>query len=55
MVKGSSVVSLGVEVGGGGLVGHVGLWLLGGFADRLGVGEVLSGALGVNRPVKNQG
>ena len=44
MVKGNSVVSVGVEVGGGGLVGHVGLWLLGRFADRLGVGKVLSEA-----------
>ena len=42
MVKGNSVPKLGLEVGGGGVVGHVGLFLLGGFADRLGVGKTLS-------------
>ena len=46
MVKGNSTVPVGVEVGGGGLVGHVGLYLLGRFADRLGVGEVLSAPFG---------
>ena len=46
MVKGNSVPVLGVEVGGGGLVGHVGLYLLGRFADRLGVGEGLSEGFG---------
>ena len=35
MVKGNSVPVLGVEVGGGGLVGHVGLylWSCPGFVD----------------------
>ena len=42
MVKGNSVPKLGLEVGGGDGVGHVGLHLLGGFADRLGVGKTLS-------------
>ena len=45
MVKGNSTVPVGVEVGGG-LVGHVGLYLLGRFADRMGVGEVLSAPFG---------
>ena len=32
MVKANSSLRLRVEVGGGGQVGHVGLWLLGRFA-----------------------
>ena len=35
-------------MGGGGQVGHVGLWLLGRFADRMRVGEVLSEAFGAS-------
>ena len=46
MVKANSSLALKVEVGGGAQVGHVGLWLLGRFADRLRVGEVLSEAFG---------
>ena len=36
MVKGNSTTLVGVEVADGGVVGHVGLHLLGWFADRLG-------------------
>ncbi len=39
-----------VEAGGTQVVGHVGLHALGSFADRLGVGETLSGAIGWNGP-----
>lgn len=39
-----------VEAGGTQVVGHVGLHALGAFADRLGVGETLSGAIGWNGP-----
>ena len=46
MVKVNSVVSVGVEVGETGVVGHAGLWTLGGFADRLGLGEALSEVFG---------
>ena len=55
MVKANSSLGLGVEVGGGGLVGHVGLWLLGGFADRLRVGEVLSEAFGKSGVIHDRG
>ncbi len=34
----STTKRLRVEVDDSGVVGHVGLWLLGGFADRLGGG-----------------
>ena len=44
-MKFSSVRRLGVEAGGSGLVGHVGLHALGLFADRLGVGASLSDAV----------
>jgi hypothetical protein len=47
-----------VEAGGTQVVGHVGLHALGSFADRLGVGETLSGAVGWNgpgRPVHDRG
>ena len=46
MVKGNSVRSLGLEVGRSGVVSHVGLWVLGRFADRLGLGGALSEAFG---------
>ena len=46
MVKVNSTVPLGLEVGESGVVSHVGLWTLGGFADRLGLGGVLSEAFG---------
>ncbi len=39
-----------VEAGGTQVVGHVGLHALGSFADRLGVGETLSGAIGWSGP-----
>ena len=55
MVKGYSVARLGLVVGGGGLVGHGGLWLLGGFADRLGVGEGLSAVFGPSGVVHDRG
>ena len=56
MVKGGSSLGLRVEVGGGsGLVGHVGLWLLGRFADRLGVGAALSEAYGASGVTHDRG
>ncbi|MDE0440363.1 MAG: IS1380 family transposase, partial [bacterium] len=55
MVKGNSVARLGLEVGGGGLVGHGGLWLLGGFADRMGVGRDLSAVFGPSGVVHDRG
>ena len=56
MVKGNSGLGLCVGVGGGGvLVGRVGLWLLGRFADRLGVGEVLGAAFGSSGVVLDRG
>jgi len=42
----NSTRSVVVEAGGTQVVGHVGLHALGAFADRLGVGESLSGAVG---------
>ena len=42
-------------MGGGSQVGHVGLWLLGRFADRLRVGEVLSEAFGASGVVHDRG
>jgi len=44
----TSTRSVVVEAGGTQVVGHVGLHALGAFADRLGVGETLSGAIGWN-------
>ena len=55
MVKANSSLGLRVEVGGRGQVGHVGLWLLGRFADRLRVGEVLSEAFGSSGVVHDRG
>ena len=55
MAKGSSVRSLGLEVGQSGVVSHVGLWMLGGFADRLGLGGALSEAFGEERAVHDRG
>ena len=55
MVKANSSLALRVEVGGGGQVGHVGLWLLGRFADRLRVGEVLGEAFGSSGVVGDRG
>ena len=42
-------------MGGGSQVGQVGLWLLGRFADRLGVGEALSEAYGSSGVVHDRG
>ena len=42
-------------MGGGSQVGHVGLWLLGRFADRMRVGEVLSEAFGASGVVHDRG
>ena len=39
MVKYNSTEPLSLEVGGAGVVGHAGLWQLGRFIDKLGVGE----------------
>lgn len=55
MVKANSSLKLGVEVGGGSQVGGVGLWLLGRFADRMRVGEVLSEAFGSSGVVHDRG
>ena len=55
MVKANSSSALKVEVGGGGQVGHVGLWLLGRFADRLRLGEALSEAFGVSGVTHDRG
>ena len=45
MVNSNSTVPVVVEMGGIGVVAHVGLHLLGSFADRLGVGDSLSTAI----------
>ena len=55
MVKSNSIAALKFEVGGGSQVGHVGLWMLGGFADRLRVGEVLSEAFGPSGVTHDRG
>ena len=55
MVKANSSLALRFEVGGGSQVGHVGLWLLGRFADRMRVGEVLSEAFGASGVVHDRG
>ena len=55
MMKANSSLRLRVDVGGGGQVGHVGLWLLGRFADRMRVGEVLSEAFGSSGVVGDRG
>ena len=55
MVKANSSLALRVDVGGGSQVGHVGLWLLGRFADRMRVGEVLSEAFGSSGVVHDRG
>ena len=55
MVKVNSAVSVGVEVGESGVVSHVGLWVLGGFADRLGLGGVLSEVFGTPGLVHDRG
>lgn len=54
----TSTRNVSVEAGGTQVVGHVGLHALGAFADRLGVGESLSEAIGwhgVGTPVHDRG
>ena len=54
----NSTVAVVVESGGTQVVAHVGLHLLGSFADRLGVGDCLSGAIapgGERLPVHDRG
>ena len=46
----TSTRNVAVEAGGTQVVGHVGLHALGSFADRLAVGETLSGAVGWSGP-----
>ena len=55
MVKANSSLALKFEVGGGAQVGQVGLWMLGGFADRLGVGTALGEAYGSSGVVHDRG
>ena len=55
MVKANSSSALRVKLGGSAQVGHVGLWMLGSFADRLRVGEVLSEAFGASGVVHDRG
>lgn len=57
-VNGNSTRRVRVETGGTGVVAHVGLHAVGAFADRLGVGDVLSGAVrwqGPGVPVHDRG
>lgn len=49
-MNGNSVRNVTVEAGGTQVVGHVGLHVLGSFADRLGLGETLSEAVGWKGP-----
>ena len=54
----TSTRNVSVEAGGTQVVGHVGLHALGRFADRLSVGEALSGAIGwrgAGTPVHDRG
>jgi hypothetical protein len=44
-MNGSSTTHVKVEAGGRGVVSHVGLHALGSFADRIGLGHVISGAI----------
>lgn len=57
-VNGNSVRRVRVEAGGEGVVGHLGLHALGAFADRVGLGDALSGAVpwqGERAPVHDRG
>lgn len=57
-MNGNSVRRVKVEAGGEGVVGHVGLHALGAFADRVGLGDALSGAVpwqGERAPVHDRG
>ncbi len=57
-MAGNSTTTVNVESGGTGVVTHVGLHALGAFADRLGLGDVLSSAIplrGERMPVHDRG
>jgi Transposase DDE domain group 1 len=57
-VNGNSTRRVRIEAAGDGVVAHVGLHALGAFADRLGLGEALSGAVqptGERAPVHDRG
>lgn len=57
-MNGNSVRRVRVEAGGEGVVGHLGLHALGAFADRVGLGDALSGAVpwqGERAPVHDRG
>jgi hypothetical protein len=57
-VNSNSIVPVVVEAGGTQVVAHVGLHVLGSFADRLGLGDSLSGAIvprGERSPVHDRG
>ena len=57
-MNGNSTTAVKVESGGTGVVAHVGLHALGAFADRLGLGDVLSSAIpprGERMPVHDRG
>jgi len=57
-VNGNSTRRVKVEPGGTGVVAHVGLHAVGAFADRLGLGEALAGAVpwrGTGTPVHGRG
>jgi len=45
-VNGTSTTRVKVEAGGTGVVSHVGLHAIGAFADRMGLGDSISGAIG---------
>ena len=55
MVKSNSSLRAKVKVVRGGQVGHVGLWTLGRFADRMRIGDVLSDAFGPSGVVHDRG
>lgn len=57
-MNGNSTRRVRVEAGGNGVVAHVGLNAVGAFADQLGLGDVLSGAVtyrGKGTPVHDRG
>ena len=57
-MNGNSTRRVKVETGGTGVVAHVGLHAVGSFADRLGLGDALSGAVvwrGPGVPVHDRG
>jgi hypothetical protein len=57
-VKATSTLAAKIEATDGGVTGHAGLWTLGRFADRLGLGTALSGRVpwtGERAPVHDRG